>query len=205
MKYLKKYEDVTINADWDTILGNLIMMKDIEAIKRDWIDIMFFDLNTLNKFGNSPLKMATTERNLEIMKLFLEHGANPNFPIGDRTPLMSLLATYNGNPELTIACIKMLISHGANVNARSKQTGRTAIIFAAEYCDSIAVMKELIKSGANLFVFDDLGRDVFYYADKRVNDKKLRSHRMLKWLQTNYFNDFAKHRLARANSKRFDL
>jgi hypothetical protein len=66
--------------------------------------------------------LASCQRLLEIMRLFLEHGANPNsHGMRQRTPLHEAV---DFNPDRSPAevekAVKMLLRYGADVNARDR-------------------------------------------------------------------------------------
>ncbi|HEY1240007.1 MAG TPA: ankyrin repeat domain-containing protein [Bryobacteraceae bacterium] len=86
------------------------------------------DVNELTLYGWSPLLVATQNRHYKLAEFLLDHGANPNLANkGGWTPLY--LATDNRNiesgdypvrrPDMDhLDYIKLLLDHGANVNAR---------------------------------------------------------------------------------------
>lgn len=71
------------------------------------------DVNAPSGFAVAPLGAAVGERNVELIKLLLDHGANPNSTIGTETVLHN--ATNNG----CLDCIKAPVEAGADVNAVS--------------------------------------------------------------------------------------
>ena len=86
------------------------------------------DVNETTRYGWTPLLVATQNRHYQIGKYLLDHGANPNIANkGGWNPLY--LATDNRNIEGGdypvrpadmdhLEYIKLLIDHGADVNAR---------------------------------------------------------------------------------------
>ena len=86
------------------------------------------DVNQVTNYGWTPLLTATQNRHYLLGKYLLDHGADPNIANkGGWTPLY--LATDNRNiesgdypvrkPDMDhLDFIKLLIAHGANVNAR---------------------------------------------------------------------------------------
>ncbi len=86
------------------------------------------DVNQVTHYGWTPLLTATQNKHYKIGAYLLEKGANPNIPNnGGWTPLY--IATDNRNiengdypvrkPDMDhLDFIKLLIDHGANVNAR---------------------------------------------------------------------------------------
>jgi cytochrome c len=69
------------------------------------------DVNAPSKLGDAPLVPAVGKRNIELIKLLLDHGANPNSVIGTETVLH--LAVERG----CFDCVKALVEAGADVNA----------------------------------------------------------------------------------------
>jgi ankyrin repeat protein len=68
----------------------------------------------LNSAGVSPLSYACQGGYLHIVRLLLEHGADPNTPEGDAPDGLALYLACAGN-HLEVA--RLLLEHGANPNA----------------------------------------------------------------------------------------
>lgn len=122
---------------------------------------------------NQDLLAAVRVGNYDAVKNTLEANANPN--IADDlgyTPL--IFAVFTGNPEL----VKILILHGADVNARGKQTGSTALFYVINIKANMQHMKlvekenkykEIIKlllyAGADPNIKNNPGATALDYAD----------------------------------------
>jgi ankyrin repeat protein len=131
------------------------------------------DVNQITEYGWTPLLIATNNRNYRLGALLLKHGADPNIANkGGWTPLY--LATDNRNieggdypvpvPDMDdIEYIKLLLDHGADVNAQVKENtltrtiftmqwffepGATAFVRAAQSSD-VTLMKLLLDHGAD--------------------------------------------------------
>jgi uncharacterized protein len=131
------------------------------------------DVNEVTEYGWTPLLVATNNRNYKLGAYLLEHGANVNLANkGGWTPLY--LATDNRNieggdypvpkPDMDhMEYIKLLLAHGADVNARVRENtlqrtiftnqwflepGATAFIRAGQSSD-IELMKLLLEHGAD--------------------------------------------------------
>jgi ankyrin repeat protein len=74
--------------------------------------------------GRSPLYLAILYRNRDLVKLFLDHGANPNGTCDyDHDPKRPLLHLAVGSSSADIEIVKSLLDHGADVNAEGTYTG----------------------------------------------------------------------------------
>jgi ankyrin repeat protein len=131
------------------------------------------DINQTTGYGWSPLLVATQNRFYQLGKYLIEHGADVNLANkGAWTPLY--LATDNRNiesgdypvrmPDMDhLDFIKVLLDHGANVNARMKDSTETRTVFTNQWLDEngataflrasqsgdIALMKLLLAHGAD--------------------------------------------------------
>jgi ankyrin repeat protein len=123
------------------------------------------DPNAQDADGTSALMAATLYASADCIKLLLDAGANPNATNATgATPLMWAV------PDL--AKVKLLISHGADVNARSTNLQRTPLLIAARYPASIEVLRLLLDKGADLHAKDTNGASALSlattYADVEV-------------------------------------
>ena len=103
------------------------------------------DVNQLTAYGWSPLLVATQNRYYKLSAYLIERGADVNLPNkGGWTPLY--LATDNRNiesgdypvrmPDMDhLDFIKLLLDHGANVNARMKDSTETRTVFTNQWLD----------------------------------------------------------------------
>jgi len=104
----------------------------------------------LNKFGDRPLHFALQRKNFELVKLFVEEGADVNAPTEHgMSPLHC--AAGGGQEEL----VRYLISKGANLHAKN-QSGATPFRDAAKG-NHIAAMKVLLEAGAKIEETDCVG------------------------------------------------
>jgi len=99
--------------------------------------------NVTDDEGTPALMLATLFLDAEGVELLLKRGADPNrADAGGATPLMWAI------PD--IAKARLLIEHGANVNARSSNPGRTPLLVAAGYPGTTDVLALLLARGADL-------------------------------------------------------
>lgn len=90
------------------------------------------DVNVRDTQLREPaLVLAIELGDIQLIKLLLAHGANPNLPGGTTagTPLMYAVASVidQENPDLTV--IKLLIDHGANPELKNR-AGKSAVSIA---------------------------------------------------------------------------
>ncbi|XP_020091446.1 ankyrin-1-like [Ananas comosus] len=104
-----------------------------------------------NSFVGTPLNAAARNRQEKIVKILLEHGANPN-KVSDSifSPLLVSVLTES------LECTKLLIKAGADVNA-STPSGTTPLSVAAHE-GLTDFIKCLLEAGADPNVVNESGR-----------------------------------------------
>jgi ankyrin repeat protein len=116
--------------------------------------------------GATPFLRAAQSGDLVLMKLLLEHGADPSIPTDHKvTPLMVASGigwvegvTYEWSPQATYDTVKSLLDLGADVNAQDTLDGRTALMGAAHKGRN-DVIQLLVDHGADLALHDIGSRD----------------------------------------------
>ncbi|CAN5785932.1 hypothetical protein BH09VER1_BH09VER1_18280 [soil metagenome] len=93
--------------------------------------------------GGNPLMVAAGGGEVEVAKLFLDHGADAKMRAKDGKDAL-ILAAQRGHDEV----ITLLVAHGAEVNRKDKD-GMTALMWAAQVGQSKTV-EALIQSGADV-------------------------------------------------------
>jgi cytohesin len=114
----------------------------------------------LDENGATAFLRASQSGDLVLMKLLLEHRADPKIPTMLGVTALQVAAgigwvegiTYEWSPEATLAAVKMLIDVGLDVNAQA-DTGRTALHGAA-HKGRADVIQVLADHGAKLDVRD---------------------------------------------------
>jgi ankyrin repeat protein len=114
----------------------------------------------LDENGATAFLRASQSGDLALMKLLLEHGADPKIPTALGVTALQVAAgigwvegiTYEWSPEASLEAVKMLIELGLDVNAQA-DTGRTALHGAA-HKGRTDVIQVLADHGARLDVRD---------------------------------------------------
>ena len=127
-------------------------LYDVDSLVKDGVD--------LNKSveGKYPLYLSCELRELSILNLLLEKGANPDICIDSicNTPLMR--ASMMGDVEICT----ILLKYGANVDARNSE-GVTPLMLAAMNGQRF-VLSVLIEKGASANISDEYGNVALHYA-----------------------------------------
>ena len=99
---------------------------------------MQFDASWVNFDGQTPFIRAALSGDIEVMRLLLEHGADPNIATTQGTTALMAAAGINWIPGQTyshseadyVEAVKLCLERGADVNA-SNSLGLTAMHGAA--------------------------------------------------------------------------
>lgn len=115
-------------------------------------------VNTKNAKGQSLLYFACMRGNVEIVKLLLQKGANPNSKSNDGDFPLIEAVYFEDKPEI----LEILLSEGADPNMQDTY-GDTALIVAADegYKKFIEL---LIKAGGDPYIKNKEGNDAFQAA-----------------------------------------
>jgi len=127
--------------------------------------------NWANFDGQTPFLRAALSGDITLMRLLLEHGADPNLGTGDgATPLMAaaginwvVAQTYSRSDAEYLEAAKLCLDRGADVNAANSQ-GFTAMHGAANRGFD-AMIRLLAERGAKLDVKDKQGRTPMTFAE----------------------------------------
>ena len=151
VRLLKKLIDAIYERDYDEI--------------HKLVDILNVDLNQIYEYEGSPLHVAVKEGDIELVKHFLEKGADPNIQgaFGE-TPLH--IAVDRGYESI----VKLLLEKGANPNIQSNE-GNTPLHIAV-IASSADIAYELLKAGADKNVKNKAGKTPLDLA-MELNDEKM--------------------------------
>jgi ankyrin repeat protein len=119
-----------------------------------------FTSQWVHEDGATPFWRASQSSDLAVMKLLLEHGADPNTPTNvGVTPLQVAAGigwvegvTYEWSKDANVEAVKLLMRLGNDPNAQA-QTGRTALHGAA-HKGAARVIQVLVDAGARLDLRD---------------------------------------------------
>jgi ankyrin repeat protein len=118
--------------------------------------------------GATPFLRAAQSSDLVLMKMLLEHGADPKLIADDgTTPLMVASGigwvegvTHEWSRDANVETVKMLLDLGVDVNARNAE-GRTALMGAAHKGRN-EIVQLLVDRGADLNAHDIGSRDTIH-------------------------------------------
>lgn len=113
-------------------------------------------LNKKNPAGFTPLVLSAYRGQIKFVAFLLEQQVKVNEDSPEGPALLG--ACYKGDLEIT----KLLLKHGADVNAKNSQ-GTTALIYATQ-ANNIVLVKLLLESGANKTLAEKSGKTALSYA-----------------------------------------
>lgn len=160
-----------IEHGYGTALYQAVLSEDINAVKL--LVECGADVNKVDEHGHAPLHAATeseSDHAFEIVKILVSHGANVNAKIKSnnvpdgwvdisegRTPLHNAASVSLFGEDLELysnkAVVELLLSHGANVNAKDRY-GCTPL-YDALFEGCLDVMELLIEHGAEVNAKND--------------------------------------------------
>lgn len=132
---------------------HLAVFRQDEALVRELLRAKA-NPNTMNCPANTPLNYSAQINSVEISKLLLEAGAEPDLG-GQISPLT--IAASHGHIEM----VKILLDHGASPN--SVHYGTTALTAASEN-RHVEVVRLLLDHGADANIQDNLGGTALFRA-----------------------------------------
>lgn len=129
------------------------------------------DLSWVDFTGQTPFLRAALSGDVTVMKLLLDHGADPNIPtFAGSTALMAAAGinwmggqTYTESKESLMEAVKICLDHGADVNAENTMGLRA--IFGAVNRGSDDIVQLLVDKGAEIDLKDKQGRTLMNWAE----------------------------------------
>lgn len=125
-------------------LFQLVRSEDA-ARMRGLFDKGFDAPNIRDGKGNTLLMLASYNGQLEMTRVLLENGGDPQ-AANDMGQIPLAGAAFKGNTEMT----RLLIQHGADVNARMPD-GKTPLMFAAMF-NRLEIIDLLLEKGADISI-----------------------------------------------------
>jgi ankyrin len=133
--------------------------------------LMQFDASWVNFDGQTPFVRAALSGDIEVMRMLLAHGADPNIATTQGTTALMAAAGINWIPAQTFShseadyleAVKLCLQKGAEVNA-SNSLGLTAMHGAANR-GWAPIIQILAEHGAQLDVKDSAGRTPMTFAE----------------------------------------
>jgi ankyrin repeat protein len=124
-----------------------------------------FTMQWLYEDGATPFLRAAQSGDVTLMKLFLEHGADPKIPTAHKVTPLEVAAgigwtegvTFEWSPEQTMQAVKMCLDLGIDVT-NTDEDGRTALHGAA-HKGRLDVIQLLVDHGAKMDAEDGGSRD----------------------------------------------
>jgi ankyrin repeat protein len=129
------------------------------------------DLSWVDFTGQTAFLRAALAGDLAVMRLLLDHGADPNIAtFAGTTALMAAAGvnwmggqTFTESKESLLEAVKLCLDRGADINAANSM-GITAVIGAANR-GSDEILEFLVKHGAKVDVKDKEGRTPLVWAE----------------------------------------
>lgn len=131
----------------------------ITAVSIEQIDKAY--AQRLSELVEFPLHFAANFGDIEQVKNELEKGTPVDSPETKKLSSALMFASERGFIEI----VKLLVSHGADINYQNKFG--FSPLHASAYGDHIAVAKLLTENGAEVDAKDDKGRTPLYFAAER--------------------------------------
>ncbi|XP_002733746.1 ankyrin repeat and SOCS box protein 12-like [Saccoglossus kowalevskii] len=129
--------------DRDSLLHQAAYIGHLKKLQNCLQDKKFLKMiNSKNRLGCTPLRLAATKGNTECVKCLLKHGAKVDIPdMKAQTPLF--MAVQNNQVE----CVKLLLEAKANYNGDSSHL--CTPLYIAAMRGSLECIKSLLSHGAD--------------------------------------------------------
>jgi len=144
--------------------------QEVPPIRRAFLRVTG-SLEWVDFTGMTPFLYAARAGDVTVMRLLLEHGADPHIPtFAGTTALMAAAGinwvfdqTYDEGPEQLLEAVKLCHELGLDVNAVNSM-GLTALMGAANR-GSDDILRFLVEKGARLDPTDNEGRSALTWAE----------------------------------------
>ena len=153
------------NNDAQQSLIQAIQRNDAASVSR--LIASGADPNVKDADGVPALMLATLFADAACVEQLLKQGADPN-----QADTAGATALMWAMPDIQKA--RVLIEHGANVNARSTNLGRPPLLVAAAYPGTVDLLDLLLARGADLRARDTAGNSAFAMAMRSADVGVLR-------------------------------
>jgi ankyrin repeat protein len=129
--------------------------------------------NMLNRIGATPFLLAAKSVDIPLMRLLLEHGADPKSTTEDGTTALMAAAGVGiwapgenpGTEEEALAAVKLVYEAGGGLATDVDKNGETALHGAIYRAGSIPIARFLIEKGAKIDVKNSKGWTPLIVAD----------------------------------------
>jgi ankyrin repeat protein len=147
-----------------------VRMKEVPPIRRAFLRVTG-SLSWVDFTGQTPFLTAALAGDVSVMRLLLEHGADPKIPTFEGTTALMAAAgvnwvfdqTFDEGPAALLEAVKLCYDLGLDVNAVNSM-GLTAVHGAANR-GSDDIIRFLAEKGAKLDVKDKEGRTPMTWAE----------------------------------------
>ena len=144
-------------------------LAEVPPIRR-WV-LPISDISWVDFTGETPFLRASLAGDIAVMRLLLEHGADPNIPTFSNTTALMAAAgvnwsvgqTYTESKMDSMEAVKLCLEKGADVNAVNSM-GFTALTGAVNR-GSDDIVEFLVNHGARMDVKDKEGRTLQDWAE----------------------------------------
>lgn len=133
-----------------------------QAEEESELKMLFRDPVSKEVLDSALFKALPNNRNPNVIKSIIEHGANINTVANESNSL--LLAVKNKNSQV----VDLLIKMGCDVNAKDKRH-KSVLMTAVESNAPIETMQCLLDAGADVNARDKNWKTALYYASSNIN------------------------------------
>jgi ankyrin repeat protein len=146
------------------------------------------DLNARGGYFNTPLHAAANRGHLDILSLFLDHGADVNTP-----GRLGQSALYTASARGHDKVVQLLIDHKADLNSKcgTDRDEKWTPLHVATDKGRLQIVRKLLEAGANVNVQDETGWRPLHSAARNENpefvqvlldhDAEVNAHNKILW------------------------